>query len=114
MELGDQKAELTHHASITEPKRKKDFLFLMGSANARLSQLANEKPLHTEGSIPLMVSLFIIPSQLLLPVCVRVSPPLVAGGLACGSPWLQTLNCNALLTQNKSICVGEITVCLFV
>ena len=36
------------------------------------------------------------------------------GRLACGSPWLQTLNCNSLLILNKPIFVGEISGTLFV
>ena len=35
-------------------------------------------------------------------------------GLACGSPWLQTLNCNSLLILNKPIFAGEISCSLFV
>ena len=33
--------------------------------------------------------------------------------LACGSPWLQTLNCNSLLISNKPIFAGEISGHLF-
>ena len=36
------------------------------------------------------------------------------GEVACGSPWLQTLNFNSLLIPNKTIFAVEITVSLIV
>lgn len=53
--------------------------------------------------------MFITASQLPFP-----PPSFAMWGLACGSPWLQTLNCNSLLIPNKPIFAREITGSLFV
>ena len=51
----------------------------------------------------------------LLPFPSIESPPLhFCRGLSHGLPWLQTLNCNSILIQNRPIFAGEISGSLFV
>ena len=84
---------------ITEPNRKK---------KDSISFLARTQPMKSHGIFVYQS----LPNLLFISVK-ALSFPCYAG-FAYGLSWLQTLNCNSLLTPNKTVFAGEISGSLFV